>query len=365
MNGGETDTLPAERQGQQKYPRNDTGPKHDGHVPVRVLSRHYGRRNECAITGSGRRPERRGRKNSPARVTTKPAVPLSSGGVKRGQSSVISPDHAVFNSGPVSDSKKSCRPLLSFLIHLPTVDNDATRITCVSSPACANRQGPSRGCFQPKLDRPYVLEMTNGSACRPRQRRVLLGTRGEETLGSLPSLPRCVSTQWLRPRGFPMDSPSAAKARSTMKKFFSANEQVLPRPPEAPQAMHTPGTAPGGELVSAFKLSEDRRRDLRQRGRRSLCDPQGDRRAEEGPQAERIAVPGGKVLGIRAEVWSRRIMPNPGNPRTLPIRRHPFAVDPGIAGEDSRFRPMPEPHSPTDQPDTSPNSWSRSTAGTT
>ena len=47
-------------------------------------------------------------------------------------------------------------------------------------------------------------------------------------------------------------------------------------------------------------------------------------------------------------------MPNPGNPRTLPNRRHPFAVDPGSAGEDSRFRPIPEPRSPANVPDTSP-----------
>lgn len=36
-------------------------------------------------------------------------------------------------------------------------------------------------------------------------------------------------------------------------------------------------------------------------------------------------------------------MPDPRNPRTLPSRRHPFAVDPGTGGEDSKFRPIPEP----------------------
>jgi hypothetical protein len=38
-------------------------------------------------------------------------------------------------------------------------------------------------------------------------------------------------------------------------------------------------------------------------------------------------------------------MPDPRNPRTLPSRKHPFAVEPGASGEDSKFRPVPEPRS--------------------
>ena len=57
------------------------------------------------------------------------------------------------------------------------------------------------------------------------------------------------------------------------------------------------------------------------------------------------------MLGIRTSVWARRTMPDPRNPRILPARRHPFAIDPGTGGEDSKFRPVPEPRSlDSDQP---------------
>ena len=70
--------------------------------------------------------------------------------------------------------------------------------------------------------------------------------------------------------------------------------------------------------------------------RKSIGDP-------ADPEAEKIPVPGGILLGVRTSVWARRIMPDPRNPRTLPSRRHPFAIDPGSGGEDSKFRPVPEP----------------------
>ena len=44
--------------------------------------------------------------------------------------------------------------------------------------------------------------------------------------------------------------------------------------------------------------------------RKSIGDP-------SEPQVEEIAVPGGKLLGVRAAVWSRRIMPDPRNPRSI------------------------------------------------
>jgi hypothetical protein len=141
-----------------------------------------------------------------------------------------------------------------------------------------------------------------------------------------------------------------------MKKFFSSNEQILPRPPEKlPNYADARARRNLAEkLVTAFGLSEAAAESFAN----AVVDPSAVRRSigdlAEGPNAERIPVPGGKVLGLRTEVWSRRIMPNPGNPRTLPNRKHPFAVDPGSAGEDSRFRPMPEPHSPEEMPDTSP-----------
>lgn len=73
--------------------------------------------------------------------------------------------------------------------------------------------------------------------------------------------------------------------------------------------------------------------------RRSIGEP-------SDPEVEHIAVPGGTLSGIRTSVWARRIFPDPRNPRTLPSRKHPFAVDPGSAGEESKFRPIPEPRSP-------------------
>jgi hypothetical protein len=40
-------------------------------------------------------------------------------------------------------------------------------------------------------------------------------------------------------------------------------------------------------------------------------------------------------------------MPDPRNPRTLPTRKHPFAIDPGTGKENSKFRPIPEPRTPS------------------
>jgi hypothetical protein len=140
-----------------------------------------------------------------------------------------------------------------------------------------------------------------------------------------------------------------------MKKFFTANDHVLPRPPEKlPEYAHAKARNTLAEkLVGVFQLSEAAACAFAN----AVVDPSAVRKSigePDDPHVERIAVPGGKVLGIRTEVWSRRIMPNPGNPRTLPNRRHPFAVEPGTAGEDSRFRPVPEPLSPQDKSDTSP-----------
>ncbi|WP_242126914.1 hypothetical protein [Sphingobium sp. Sx8-8] len=77
-----------------------------------------------------------------------------------------------------------------------------------------------------------------------------------------------------------------------------------------------------------------------------MVDPSAVRKSigePSAPDVERIPVPGGTLLGIRTTVWTRRTMPDPRNPRTLPSRRHPFAIEPGTGGEDSRFRPVPEP----------------------
>jgi hypothetical protein len=140
-----------------------------------------------------------------------------------------------------------------------------------------------------------------------------------------------------------------------VKKFFSRNDHVLPRPPEKlPDYANAKARRTLAEkFVAVFKLSEPAAEALAN----AVVDPSAVRKAigePDDPQVERIAVPGGKLLGIRTEVWSRRIIPNPGNPRTKPNQRHPFAVEPGSAGEDSRFAPLPEPYSPPGRPDTAP-----------
>ena len=124
---------------------------------------------------------------------------------------------------------------------------------------------------------------------------------------------------------------------------------VLPRPVEA---LSDYASAPArntltGKLVEAFGLSERAARAIAN----AVVDPAAVRKGigePTTPNAERISVPGGTLLGLRTTVWSRRVMPDPRNPRTLPSRRHPFAVDPGTGAEDSKFRPVPEPRTPED-----------------
>lgn len=124
---------------------------------------------------------------------------------------------------------------------------------------------------------------------------------------------------------------------------------VLPRPVEAlpDYASASARNTLAGKLVEAFDLSERAARAIAN----AVVDPSAVRKGigdTLSPNAERIAVPGGTLLGLRTTVWSRRVMPDPRNPRTLPSRRHPFAVDPGTGGEDSKFRPVPEPRTPDD-----------------
>jgi hypothetical protein len=122
---------------------------------------------------------------------------------------------------------------------------------------------------------------------------------------------------------------------------------LLPRPVERlPDYAHAKARQTLAErLVDAFKLSEAAAGAIAN----AVVDPSDVRKAigePTDPEVERIAVPGGTLLGLRTTVWTRRVMPDPRNPRLLPSRRCPFAVDPGTAGEDAKFRPVPEPHSP-------------------
>jgi len=123
-------------------------------------------------------------------------------------------------------------------------------------------------------------------------------------------------------------------------------DHVLPRPVERlPDFAHAKSRQTLAErLIDAFALSSPSATAIAN----AVVDPSEVRKAigePSDPEVEKIAVPGGTLLGIRTMVWVRRIMPDPRNPRTLPSRRHPFAVEPGSAGEESKFRPLPEPKS--------------------
>lgn len=129
-----------------------------------------------------------------------------------------------------------------------------------------------------------------------------------------------------------------------MEKTFSENH-VLPRPVERlPEYAHAKARrALASRLGDAFGLSAEAASTIAN----AVVDPTAVRKSigePIAPEVEAISVPGGgTLLGIRTIVWARKVMPDPRNPRILPTRRHPFAVDPGTGDEDSRFRPMPEP----------------------
>lgn len=130
-----------------------------------------------------------------------------------------------------------------------------------------------------------------------------------------------------------------------MKKIFS-EEHVLPRPVDPlPEYAHAKARQTLAEkFTEAFKLSVEAASAIAN----AVVDPSAVRKSigePLEPKVEEIAVPGGTLLGIRTSVWARRIMPDPRNPRLLPSRRHPFAIEPGTGSEDARFRPVPEPRS--------------------
>jgi hypothetical protein len=127
---------------------------------------------------------------------------------------------------------------------------------------------------------------------------------------------------------------------------FISEDHVLPRPVDRlPEYAHAKSRQALAERIAdAFKTSASSATAIAS----AVVDPSAVRKAigdPLDPETEKIAVPGGTLLGIRASVWVRRVMPDPRNPRTLPSRRHPFAVEPGAGAENSKFRPVPEPHS--------------------
>ena len=122
---------------------------------------------------------------------------------------------------------------------------------------------------------------------------------------------------------------------------------VLPRPVEAlPEYANAAARkALIDKAMEAFALSRGAATAIAN----AVVDPAAVRKGigePADPNAERIAVPGGLLLGIRTKVWARKAVPDARNPRTLPARKHPFAIDPGTGKEDSKFRPLPEPRTP-------------------
>lgn len=126
----------------------------------------------------------------------------------------------------------------------------------------------------------------------------------------------------------------------------TVDEHVLPRPVEPlPEYAHAKSRQTLTEkIIEAFRLSPAAATTISN----GVVDPSAVRKTigePSDPGVEEISVPGGTLLGIRTTVWSRRVMPDPRNPRIGPSRRHPFAVEPGTGGEDAKFRPVPEPRS--------------------
>ena len=99
-----------------------------------------------------------------------------------------------------------------------------------------------------------------------------------------------------------------------MSSIYSA-DHVLPRPAEKlPDYAHAKSRQVLSErLIAAFDMSEEAANSIAN----AVVDPSAVRKSigePTDPQTEKIAVPGGTLLGIRTPVWSRRIMPDPRNP---------------------------------------------------
>lgn len=117
-----------------------------------------------------------------------------------------------------------------------------------------------------------------------------------------------------------------------------AAETVLPRPVDqlpAP-ALAVATRKLTDRLTDTFDMGDEAAQAFAQ----AVVDPSAARRAVDNP--ERLPVPGGVILAIRAEVWARCIIPDPRNPRIGPARRHPAS---NLVGRDesTRFRPLAEP----------------------
>lgn len=115
-------------------------------------------------------------------------------------------------------------------------------------------------------------------------------------------------------------------------------DTVLPRPAEP---LPTPALAAAtrklaDKLTDLFGMSDEAALAFAL----AAVDPSAARKAAESP--ERLSVPGGVILAVRAEVWARYVIPDPRNPRNGPARRHPASTLVG-RGESTRLRPLTDP----------------------
>ncbi|AUX24047.1 hypothetical protein SOCEGT47_045800 [Sorangium cellulosum] len=117
-------------------------------------------------------------------------------------------------------------------------------------------------------------------------------------------------------------------------------EHVLPRPvgPLPDYALARARNTAAEKLTEVFGLSAEAAACVAD----AVVDPAELRKSIEHPL--RTAVPGGTLIALRTELWTRKVLPDPRNPRLGPKRRHPFAVEPGT-DEESRFAPVPDPTS--------------------
>ena len=119
----------------------------------------------------------------------------------------------------------------------------------------------------------------------------------------------------------------------------SIDEDLLPRPtqPIAAPAFAQATRRAAERLREQFGMSPDAAEAFAA----AVVDPAEVRKAAEKP--EQLYVPGGMLLALRTRVWTRRVMPDPRNPRVGPARCHPVAIAPGSV-EEARYRPIPEPY---------------------
>ena len=188
----------------------------------------------------------------------------------------------------------------------------APRIETVWLESCASAALPSKMTI-----RPTVLAVCG-----------LMGS------GSVPSRPNSDAMSEL----YIATSPPRRPRKEHQVMSRTIDEDLLPRPP---QPVATPAFAPSTRraaerLRDQFGMSPDAGEAFAA----ATVDPSEIRKAAENP--ERLYVPGGTLYALRTQVWSRRVMPDPRNPRVGPARRHPVAVAPGST-EDARYRPIPEP----------------------